>query len=275
MSKRKIFYSLPASTRFILRQLYYLPIDLFIKIFNPNTLEPPKGQIYTGGGDFKETGKKFKDFFIEYADLNPESNILDIGSGIGRMAIPLAQYLNHSSKYEGFDVVEKGVKWCERNITTSYPNFTFQYIDLHNDLYKKGGSTAAEFNFPYSANTFDVAISISVFTHMIESEMIHYIKEVYKVLKPGGKCFATFFVYDEQTEPSRNDFQFNYSEGNYALMDKRVKSANVAYELYFLLNSIEKIGFDICFLNRGNWQKYMSEESLDFQDIIVFQKKSK
>lgn len=43
---------------------------------------------------------------------------MDIGSGIGRTAVPLTKFLNPDARYEGFDVVKKGVKWCNAKIKT-------------------------------------------------------------------------------------------------------------------------------------------------------------
>ena len=54
-------------------------------------------------------------------NLMPDDSVLDIGSGIGRTAISLTGYLNSNSKYEGFDVVKKGVDWCNSKISKDFP----------------------------------------------------------------------------------------------------------------------------------------------------------
>ena len=49
------------------------------------------------------------------------NSVLDVGCGIGRMAIPLARYLNTDGKYEGFDIIPENIAWCQRAITPRYP----------------------------------------------------------------------------------------------------------------------------------------------------------
>src|SRR4051812_16426449 len=38
----------------------------------------------------------------------------------------------------------------------------------------------------------------SVFTHLTEPEIVHYMKEIRRVLKPDGLAYATFFMYSPE-----------------------------------------------------------------------------
>ena len=272
MDKRKLFYALPPGLRYLARMLYHLPSDMLDGLSgNRPPMVPPKGKIYTGGGDFIETGIRFTEYFKKYGALDPSNNVLDVGSGIGRMAIPLTKYLTDEARYEGFDVVKTGVDWCKREITSRHPNFTFKYVDLHNDLYKSTGNNANGYTFPYLDASFDFVYLISVFTHMSKEEVHHYLNEIYRVLKPGGRCFATFFTYDQKTVPSRENFQFKYQGEEFALMDKTVTAANIAFEREPLISFAQKIGYNLIFHNLGSWQ-VSDSDPLDFQDIFVFKK---
>lgn len=64
--------------------------------------------------------------------------MLDVGSGIGRMARPLTKFLT-SGSYVGIDIVPRGIEWCQRHITSRYPNFTFQHADVYNKEYNPTG----------------------------------------------------------------------------------------------------------------------------------------
>jgi 2-polyprenyl-3-methyl-5-hydroxy-6-metoxy-1,4-benzoquinol methylase len=123
-SARKLYYALPPAVRFMARRLYYLPIDTWENLTGQrDALTPPRGMIYTGSGAFRKQGKELVERFVKLAGLQPHHAVLDIGSGIGRVAIPLTEYLSEEGRYEGFDVVEKGVQWCQAHITQQFPNF--------------------------------------------------------------------------------------------------------------------------------------------------------
>ncbi len=229
--------------------------------------------IYTGSGNFKEVGTKQLGYLKEYCGLTPESAVLDIGSGIGRSAIPLTQFLNINGRYEGFDVVERGVNWCTKNISSKFPNFNFKYIPLNNDLYRKDGTEAHEFKFPYPDNSFDVIVVNSVFTHMVDTEVENYFLEMARVLRPSGRIYATFFLYEEGENNFPKGFDFPFDYGHYRLMDDEVKSANVAFSKSYLqkkLASKNKLQVQHLFL--GSWRGASKEETKEFQDIVVIEK---
>jgi ubiquinone/menaquinone biosynthesis C-methylase UbiE len=188
---RSIWYSLSSGQRFFIRRLYYLPQDTWDSVSGKrHKYVPPRGYIYTGSPasatDYLEQGLHQLKMLKELAGLQPSHNVLDIGSGIGRTAIALTDYLNENGSYEGFDVVESGVFWCNSRIHKENPNFNFKYVPLFNDLYNTATLKATDFIFPYVDNSIDVAFSFSVFTHMQIEEIQHYFNQVYRVLKPGG-----------------------------------------------------------------------------------------
>src|SRR5437868_12657499 len=68
---------------------------------------PPLRLRFVGVGDFRTVGDELKELLIR-SGLKPSDRALDIGSGVGRVAIPLTRYLD-SGTYDGFDVVRRGV----------------------------------------------------------------------------------------------------------------------------------------------------------------------
>ncbi len=275
---RNIFYSLPPSLRYWARKVYYLPVDTYEGLMGKrHSLQPPKGIIYTGSGDYlKESYKRLKQL-KEFCDLQPHSSIVDVGSGIGRIAVPLTEYLNQEGKYEGFDVVKMGVDWCKKNITRKHPNFQFQYIPLMNDLYRSDGEDPTQFTFPYPDNTFDSCVINSVFTHMVPEEVDHYMSEVSRVLKKGGKGIITFFIINETSKAQQNpenSFQFKYDFGHYKLMDEKVKSANVAYTEEYLQDTLLTAkGLKPIHRIHGFWSLgQRRHEEDDFQDVVFVEK---
>jgi len=273
---RKIYYSISPSQRLWARRIAFLPVDVWETLAGKRSKNiPPRGMIYTGAGSFVKAGQQYVHFFKKYGHLKPNHRVLDVGSGIGRMALPLNEYLNEEGSYEGFDIVETGVKWCQKNISDKYPNFHFRLIHLKNDLYSSDGNSAKAFRFPYADNEFDFVFLTSVFTHMVPDEVENYMSEIKRTLKKGGKCFATFFVYGISVPENiikKPYFSFPIDKGYYKLLDSKVQSANVAYD-YNYINTTLSQGMNLKSFIPGHWRGIKADETInDFQDIVIFEK---
>lgn len=266
--------------RFLARKIYYLPIDILnTMIGRRDKYEPPKGDIYTGSGNFIEQGNHQFNLMQRYIDIQPSDSVLDIGSGMGRTAVPLTKHLNKDGRYEGFDVVQKGVNWCNSKIKKDFPNFNFLYVPLNNDLYNSHDQEATNFVFPYCDNQFDKAFLFSVFTHMGIDEIQNYLCEIKRVLKPNGLCFATFFLYDESIEKvieQIDGFNFPVQKERFRLMDKDVTAANIAIQENKLKTMISNARLEWTAYEKGFWKDHnLKSLENDFQDIVVIQKKEK
>src|SRR3546814_13028266 len=76
----------------------------------------PQGATHEiGDGDFRAIGAEFLRHFVELGGLTPEDDVLDIGCGFGRMALPLARYLPPPSRSVGFDIV-RAPRTAERRV---------------------------------------------------------------------------------------------------------------------------------------------------------------
>jgi len=263
--------------RYLVRRMYYLPLDAFERITGRrDKMTPPKGLIFIGSGDFKSVGEHYLNLFIEHCNLKQNHRVLDIGSGIGRIAVPLTKYLNKEGSYEGFDIVKRGVDWCRKHITKSFSNFRFTHIDLKNELYNLSTKkTAKDFRFPYNEKEFDLVILTSVFTHMLPEDVENYFREIARVLKPGGKCLVTFFILNEESKQYMNSgsgFNFKFSNGFYSLIDKNVKEANIAFEEEYLLYLLSVNNFSVEKSLFGFWSGRPKNEAFDFQDTVILRK---
>lgn len=273
---RKLYYSLSPGMRRVARRLVYFPVDLFDGILGRReAMVPPKGMIFTGSGDFVKSGDALMQLCIEHGMLQPDGAVLDVGCGIGRLARPLTAYLSSKGRYEGFDVVPDGVNWCKQNITTRFANFNFTYVPLRNDLYNLSTQEqASSFIFPYADNSFNLVVLTSVFTHMQYNDVQHYLKQIKRVLKPGGVCLATFFVIDEQTQNSianRTDvMQFNFEYDTYYLHDQQVKDANIAFKYSALQNMAEQASLKLTHWHQGWWRGTDKKAALNYQDVVIF-----
>lgn len=282
-SLRNIWYSLSPKQRFLIRQVYYMPLDLRDKLLGKrHKYVPPRGFIYTGSPasaeDYLKQGKHQLDLLINTINLKPNNSVLDIGSGIGRTAIALTEYLDKNGMYEGFDVVELGVKWCQSKINKDFKNFNFKYVPIFNDLYNNSKLEANRFTFPYDDAYFDSIFSFSVFTHMQIDEIQNYFHEISRVLKPEGKVFSTFFLYNSTNADyisTKKAFSFPVQKEGYKLMNDQVKSGNIAIHEDKLKNMLKESGLMLCESIDGFWKDDNSSngsKKIEYQDIIIFKK---
>jgi SAM-dependent methyltransferase len=165
-----------------------------------NVIAPPDYmQVQYGGGSYYEIGLHFFRHLLDQSNLRRDSRVLDVGCGIGRMALPLAFYLGPDARYEGFDIMPDGIEYCSSKVTPAFPNFRFQVANVFNSFYNPNGTIPAErYAFPYADASFDVVFSTSVFTHLPPNAVAQYLRETARVLAPGGKCLHTCFALDDE-----------------------------------------------------------------------------
>jgi SAM-dependent methyltransferase len=235
--------------------------DRFGKDSDP--LVPPRRRQFVGQGDFAEVGDEFLAHFVELAGLRPTQRVLDVGCGIGRMARPLTGFLDPArGSYEGFDVNPDGIAWCQERYAGRHPNFRFHVADLFNGLYRpEGGQAAAEYRFPFADGEFDLVFATSVFTHLLERESDRYLAESARVLRPGGRLFATFFLLDDESRE-------RLAAGDtWMTFEADTPEEAVAYDVAWLRERLDAHGLALETLRPGAWSG--REDGLTFQDVTV------
>jgi SAM-dependent methyltransferase len=156
---------------------------------DPASLLPPTTGIVMAQTGFRDIGLEFFEYFVKFGGLLPTDSVLDIGCGGGRMAFPLTYYVQEG-EYAGFDIHKPSIDWCEKNIFARSSHFRFDFVDLYNGQYNPLATTNAEnFTFPYQEAQFSFCIATSVFTQMFREEVDNYLRETFRVLRPGG-CVA-------------------------------------------------------------------------------------
>jgi ubiquinone/menaquinone biosynthesis C-methylase UbiE len=275
--KEMINQIIPKPMRPVLKRIYYFFAD-HIELWSGqrDPLIPPKRMLHSYEGDFKKIGEEYLRCFMEVADLKRNERVLDVGCGIGRVAVALTKYLDKEGGYEGFDIVPEWVNWCIKKISPKYPNFRFQLVDVFNSRYNQNGRwKASEYKFPYGNELFDFVFLTSVFTHMLPEDMENYFSEIARVLKRNGRCFISFFLSNAESLQLMNDgkcaLDFKYEFGDYRSIDSNSPEMAVCYDEPFVLDLYEKYGLkEKQSVLYGSWcgrSKFYS-----YQDIIVTSK---
>ncbi len=152
---------------------------------------------------FPSVGARILEYgLVDAGGLRPEEQVLDIGCGAGRVAAHLTRYLDPAAgSYEGFDVMPRAIDWAQKQITTRHPNFHFQLAEVRNDEYSpEATGDASTYRFPYADGEFDFAFALSLYTHMLPFQVANYLRETARVLRPGGRGLATFFLLNPEAE---------------------------------------------------------------------------
>ena len=145
--------------------------------------------------EFKELGIQSLKVLMHYTTIRPDSSVLDIGCGYGRLAIPLTCFLSKQGSYAGIDVMDDAIADCRRRICPGNDNFRFEHVDVHNGLYNRDASLAVGDALRIFGNgEFEIVFMFSVFSHMMPDDVASYLEQIRRVLKPGGQLLTTFFI---------------------------------------------------------------------------------
>lgn len=245
-------------------------------------IPPQELSSYVGGGDFVAVGNALLGQLQVLCNLKPDGSVLDVGCGIGRMAVPLTKYLDNEGRYEGFDTVKLGIDWCKSNIASRYPNFHFEWADIYNKTYNPSGKIhAGEYVFPYPDESFDLVFLTSVFTHMLPGDVKHYLTEIKRVLRSGGPCLATFFLLNSESlthiEQGNSTLNFRNGNGIYRYEDEGAIEGAIAYEENYIRNLYESVGLRIrepvyrgSWCGRNSFPEYEGKGiTISYQDIVI------
>ncbi len=110
--------------------------------------------------------------------IRPDNRVLDIGCGYGSLLIYLQQRVGFSETMEGLDVSPHMVNHALREVRKRR---------LDRVITVRQGKASA---LPYESGRFDIALSTYVIKHLSDDSLLRMLKDVHRVLKPGGRfCF--------------------------------------------------------------------------------------
>ena len=243
-------------------------------------LLPPRRMIFVGSNsiikaDYHVIGRELVDLAVRMAGLRPESSVLEVGSGTGRIASTLTTILSSEGRFEGFEIVPAGVQWCQTRITPRFPRFHFTHADVFNAVYNPAGrENAATYQFPYESGSFDIVMATSVLTHMFRVDAAHYLSEAARVLRPGGRTFITHFLSTPLSRAAvtegRSAMRFLFPVPDGLTIDAAAPEDAIAIDLDAVTSDYQQAGLIIDAVHVGRWTGNL--DGAHFQDIIVARK---
>lgn len=231
---------------------------------------PSPENVFVGDGDYRAIGVEYLGHYVWLGGLKQSDRVLDIGCGIGRMAVPLTQYLDpESAGYEGVDPVNDGIEWCVQNISSKYPHFRFCRVDIAHELYNPGGAIAGhEVVLPFAGSRFDFVTMVSVATHLPTSEITAYAREVMRLLVPGGRLFLTAFLVaaDDPERPNARPRLFKGEKPGTWIADPAAPLGAIGFDNGIIQDILKNAGLEIHRVSLGHWRGI---ESGHYQDVII------
>ena len=259
-----------------------------IEFFEYEGYQIPHHLIYlTGGGtstwDAISKGHMWQ--YSKYCPIEPSHSVLEIGCGTGRDAIQLTKHLSADGNYTGIDIIADSIAWCQNNISPLFPNFKFLHYDVQSQIHNITGTiSTTEIIFPINDKVIDRIILQSVFTHMFEKEITHYLREFNRVLKDDGKICASFFLINDEVlsmakktgptlESLELSFQIPYAPGCF-INDAAYPEGAVAFTLDALERMMDESGLELDQpIHLGSWCG--RKDKTDGQDMVILRKKIK
>lgn len=214
-----------------IRRLYTIILNSYEKEWDfwARSKRTAMTSILTGVKDehiFDLMGKEFANKLLKI--IEPDSVVLDLGCGIGRVEKFLVPYCK---EVHGVDVSTRMVKLAKRRLK-----------NLKGVYFRKNNGRDLSI-FP--DEKFDFVFSVLVLQHMEKEDAYFYIMEFYRILKNAGKVYLQFpnLLYDENI----NKF-FDYI--------KKYKHRSVArirwYTPVEVKKIMERIGFEIISLTTNS-----------------------
>lgn len=130
------------------------------------------------------------DWIAKLLELKGNEYVLDVGSGTGRTSVQIAKRLT-TGRLVGIDI------WDTMELSGNSPERAYKNAEIEGVKIKVDFKFGNVLEIPFNDDIFDIVTCSSVLNNLPgEKNRVKALKEIFRVLKPGGKCMLL--------EPLRN-----------------------------------------------------------------------
>jgi len=227
-------------------------------------IPPPDPTLHTVGCEDggRRGGKQLS--LLKTFGLRPDSQVLEIGCGVGRLAYELSDYLDSPGRYVGFDISKTAIDWLNEHYAPQLRNFSFDLVDVQNPRFRPDGSMhPQDAAFSYPDDSFDLVVAFEVFMHMDQDGVAAYLRESARVLRPRGRAVVTFMAIYDDENPGRHagrDF-VALGDGVYSRFPDR-EGWSLGYHDRVIRNMVAEAGLQVTETIEGDWHHPWEEPTL-------------
>lgn len=236
--------------RWLLR-LFDLPGRLLYPEFRripPNDLRVRvgvKGRLLNNEPMYLTQGVHLWMYLLSRGLASFDSDIVEIGSGCGRRTHLMRDFRFHrvryTGSYVGVDVDPEMLSWCR----THFDAERFRFVESSHASSAYGTSPEREgpayYRLPLDEESVDLVFGTSVFTHLLEEQVVNYLREAFRVLRTGGHIMMSCKLLDLAPETSAERYPHRIGHARVSARDR--PEIAVAYESGYMVEQVEEAGF--------------------------------
>jgi SAM-dependent methyltransferase len=206
-------------------------------------------------GDFESAACDMEAILRQLQLVRTTDQILEIGCGCGAMLPAFGRMLGPEGRYVGFDVHPPSIVWCRRHFATD-PRFRFELAEIASPYGDPSHQrTTQAYHFPLAGGSADFILAKSVFTHLLEEEARHYLREIRRTLRPGRLALITVFLFDGSGPAAVKPPGFPFPKGDSPMRWLRPlrPRAAIAFDRGFFEGMIAEAGLALREMVPGFW----------------------